>query len=449
MLILELDEHGADAGYITRIEAFLDVLKADRPERRTPRVDVFAPPTAWAKRRVWIPPMHETGSDLFAAAFRRFGFRAEPLPLEDLEAFELGRRLTRGSECLPTAATLGTFVKTLRDLDADPAGEALFMPTAEGPCRFGQYATSHRLALEKNGMQDVAILSPSSYNSYMGLPEEVRKLLWDAILLADVSYKAACKIRPHEANPGQTDRVLREQLDHLCTAMESGTDLVRALERGIEAFSSIPVNREYKPLVGVVGEIYVRCNAFCNGQVVRTIERYGGEAWLAPVSEWILYTSEMSKRGARLGINDNLLRSPFALFTLHLKDRFLRGRERRYYEVAGKMLANRREPLVSEVVDAGQRYIPIAFEGEAILTVGRAFSFIAQGASMVVSANPFGCMPGTLSDACLSEVQNETGIPIVSIFYDGEGDLNRMIGIYLSNISARRRHTFPPDAVRA
>jgi predicted nucleotide-binding protein (sugar kinase/HSP70/actin superfamily) len=443
LLILELDEHGADAGYITRVEAFLDVIRADRPEERPPRVDVFAPPTVWAERRVWVPPMHELGSELFAATFRRFGYRAEALPAEDLEAFDLGRRLTRGSECLPTAATLGTFVKTLRELDADPRREALFMPTAEGPCRFGQYATSHRLALEKIGMNDIAILSPSSYNSYQGLPGEMRRFLWDAILVADILYKMGCKVRPYEVEPGRTDEVLHEQLMAASRSMEAQEDLRDSLVRAMSAFAAVETRRERKPLVGVVGEIYVRCNGFCNGQVVRSVERYGGEGWLAPVSEWILYTSEMAKRGARIGINANLLRSPFAFITLHLKDRFLKKKDRHYHEVVDSFLHDRLEPHVGDVVDAGEHYIPLAFEGESILTVGRAIKFVDQGASLIVSANPFGCMHGVLSDACLAEVQSQTGVPVVTMFYDGEGDLNRKIGIYLANIRDRRP-TIPP-----
>jgi len=31
LLMLELDEHGADAGYMTRVEAFFDVLRRPRP----------------------------------------------------------------------------------------------------------------------------------------------------------------------------------------------------------------------------------------------------------------------------------------------------------------------------------------------------------------------------------------------------------------------------------
>jgi len=42
ILMLELDEHGADAGYMTRLEAFFDVLRRPRPAR-TPRIPVRQP----------------------------------------------------------------------------------------------------------------------------------------------------------------------------------------------------------------------------------------------------------------------------------------------------------------------------------------------------------------------------------------------------------------------
>ncbi len=48
-----------------------------------------------------------------------------------------------------------------------------------------------------------------------------------------------------------------------------------------------------KPLVGIVGEIYVRNNVFANEHVVRSIEKLGAEAWMAPLAEWVLFTSSM------------------------------------------------------------------------------------------------------------------------------------------------------------
>jgi len=36
-----------------------------------------------------------------------------------------------------------------------------------------------------------------------------------------------------------------------------------------------------KPLIGIVGEIFVRLNRFSNEDVIGKIEQLGGEAWIA------------------------------------------------------------------------------------------------------------------------------------------------------------------------
>ena len=45
-------------------------------------------------------------------------------------------------------------------------------------------------------------------------------------------------------------------------------------------------------MIGIVGEIYIRSNRFSNEDVVRQIEKLGGEAWVAPISEWLLYIND-------------------------------------------------------------------------------------------------------------------------------------------------------------
>jgi len=92
---------------------------------------------------------------------------------------------------------------------------------------------------------------------------------------------------------------------------------------------------------------------------------------------------------------------------------------------------------MARVVAAGERYLPVNFEGEAIITIGRTVAFAEQGAGLVVNCAPFGCMPGTLTTAIFQEVRDEIGIPVVSMFYDGEGDQNRRLEVFLANLTRR------------
>ncbi len=48
----------------------------------------------------------------------------------------------------------------------------------------------------------------------------------------------------------------------------------------------------------MVGEIYTRANTFSNENTIREIEALGGEVWMAPIGEWLLYVNFTAKRRA-------------------------------------------------------------------------------------------------------------------------------------------------------
>jgi len=434
-LVLELDEHGAEGGYVTRIEAFLDVVEGAKSNLSRRRIRTFrVPAEEFRRRKVWMPALHPISARLLASVFRHHGYEAEVLPLEDGASFEIGRRVTRGSECLPTCSTIGRFLKTMEEQELDPSRQTFFMATASGPCRFGQYELLHRMVLDQAGYHDVAIISPSSMNSYQGLNESLRRMAWKGVLISDLLYKARCKTAPYESEPGAADAALEIATRAFERAIEKGEPLPELLASRIADFARIPRRAVDKPLVGIVGEIYVRCNPFTNENLVRAIEEYGGEAWLAPVSEWFLYTTQKQAWLASEGLNGLAARGVSVL-----KNRFVTKAEEMWYETAGPFLADRHEPSMKKVLKAGMEHLPLNFEGEAIITVGRAVLFARQNVDMVVNAAPFGCMPGTLTTAILRGLQEQLGIPVVGMFYDGTPGLNRVLQPFLEGLRTRSR----------
>jgi len=370
--------------------------------------------------------MHPYTTELAAAALRAGGFDAQALPIETDQTFELGRSLTRGSECLPTALTIGSLLAAMRS--SPPAMKhAFFMATAQGPCRFGQYVTLHRQILDREGYHDVPILSPSSYLGYAGLDEPVRRQIFRAMLVGDILMKAGCKVRPYEIEPGATNYALEQEMRRLASVFEADGDLAAAVAESTRRIASIPVTGgPRKPLVGIVGEVYVRNNVFANEHVVRSIEKLGAEAWMAPLAEWVLFTSSMWNLRQNLDqkLSTELVRG-------WVKWQWLRHWERKLYAAAGPLLADRREPEVDEVLASAMTRLPDSVGGEAILTVGRAIEFVKQRAAMVVNVAPFSCMPGTITTAIFRAVSAQTGTPIVNLFYDGTGSQNRSLEVYL------------------
>jgi len=435
LLILEMDEHGADAGYQTRIEAFAEVLRSERDNLVKKRV--AAPSSDGLKDRViLIPPMHEITSRLFASAFRGEGYRAEALPEADYEGFNLGKGYTRGSECLPMIVTLGSLLKFLRTGKYKSDEITYFMPTATGPCRFGQYALLSEIALSRAGYEGVKILSPAAYNTYKGLSVNLRTNLWYAVLIGDILYKMAMKIRPYELKKGETDLLLVRYTRAFERAFERGIDVRDLLRDAVEDFKRIRIDRSLKkPLIGVMGEIYVRAEPFSNQNLIRFVEEAGGEAWLTPLAEWFHYVSEMRIYFISEGLRES---NPISATKALLFKQFFRMTERELYEIASDVLSDRIEPDIEDTVDLGSKFVNRLFEGETIITIGRALEFIKSGASLIVNVAPFNCMPGTISSGVFERIQKEYGVCILNLFYDGEGDINRIIKTAISNISYQR-----------
>ncbi len=421
-LILELDEHGGEAVFQTRIEAFYDVIKESK-EREKKRVFIKKDEEDIKNKTIWIPSMHPEGARLFAASFRRFGFKSKALPLSKEKDWETGRKLLRGSECLPCALTIGTFV---REIKKHEGKHVLFMPTSSGPCRFGQYRVLQKMIFEREKI-DVSILSPNSYNSYEGLPQNLRKFLWKTILIFDSILKCRNRIKPYEKIKEETERIYFNSVKKMEKGIEEGKDVYAALEECVKEFSKIKTLNIKKPLVGIVGEIYVRFDPYANDNVIETIEKCGGEAWLSPLSEWIWYTNFTARWRAKIR------RSFKEFIILILKNRFFKNVERKINEITERIIGDREEPEIDKIMEKSERFFPVNFGTEAPLTIGRAIIFKEQGAKAVVNVSPFTCMPGNISQAFFQKISENLKILIINMFYDGQKGENKKLEVFLKN----------------
>jgi predicted CoA-substrate-specific enzyme activase len=422
-LQLEIDEHSADAGAITRCEAFLDSLKnvqaqkghfIRREKMKTDRT-----------KKIYIPNMCDH-SFAVAAAFKACGVDADVFPESDEETLFWGRKLTSGKECYPCILTTGDMVKLVKDPHFDHQRAAFFMPSGNGPCRFGQYHRFHRLVLDDLGFHHVPIYSPNQdetlYSDLGIMGSQFSRLGWQGIVAVDLLMKKLLETRPYEKVKGRTDQVYQESLKRVCEAIHQGGSLEGALQKSIEQFDQIEaIGPGTKPLIGIVGEIFVRLNRFANENVIRKIEQFGGEAWLAPLTEWILYVNTISKKRS-------LKKKSFSnLLKVFLTDYYQKKDEHHLEKIFKGHLKNFGEPKTRSIFRNAKPYIDSSFEGEAILSVGKTIDFAKRGASGIVNIMPFTCMPGTIVSTLLKRYQEENNnIPILNMAYDGQEQTNTL-----------------------
>ncbi|MGO9952074.1 MAG: acyl-CoA dehydratase activase [Dissulfurispiraceae bacterium] len=427
-LHIEIDEHSADAGAITRCEAFLDSIEQQTRNREIgdagngcsaelPSARPLIRAHALAKRTIYMPHM-TAHSYAVKAAFEACGVSAEVLPDSDRESVDIGRRYVSGKECYPYLITSGDMLKKVLSSDFQPDRSAFFMPSGSGPCRFGQYNVSQKMILEKLGLDNVPIFSPNQdvefYRELGLVGNGFAMTAWRGVVAYDLLTKCLHETRPYEKQDGVTDSVYAAYHEKIYNTLVGGNGKMEGLFREMkEAFASIPRNEGKRPLIGVIGEIFVRSHKFSNEDLIKKIEALGGEAYLATMDEWISYINAMSLRKALIKKDKSDIMNIFAR-------RFFQKRiEHKYSKPFRGFLKTLGEPDTREILEKAAPYVHDSFEGETVLSIGKAIDLIERGAAGIINAMPFGCMPGTIVTALLKKLGKDLGIPCISIPYDG------------------------------
>ncbi|HBY58473.1 MAG TPA: hypothetical protein DEH78_01540 [Solibacterales bacterium] len=401
-------------------------------------------------KRVLIPPMAYGSARAFASGFRALGVEADITPPSDERTRELGAKYTSGDECYPAKVTVGDFLKALEAPGAEPARTVLFMPTADGPCRFGQYAPYLRAILDGQGLQSTIVLSPSSKNGYDGLGDLARPFLrtgWRMLVAADILQKLLLLVRPNEYEQGETDRVYEECLDDVCSTVENCSiepavqlrAMHDAMLRSRDRFRAIRGHRERtRPFIGVVGEIFCRLNTFSNDDLVRRIEEYGAECWLSDITEWVWYTN--SEQFRKLRLKGRLL--SMEALGAWIRNRVQHRDEHVLLAPFHDDLKGSEEAPIEEILEYARPYLPREGAlGEMVLNIGKTVYLAKKGVDGVVDISPFTCMNGIVSEAIYPKLSRDLGgLPIRTFYFDGtQADLDRDLGVYLELAKSYQR----------
>ena len=402
-------------------------------------------------RRLYIPRMSDCAAEVMAAAFRAGGIDAVALPPSDARTLELGARYLAGEECLPAKVTLGDFVKIIEGPAFDPKKTAFLMPTAEGPCRFGQYAPYVRKVVRDLGHPEIPIVSPTFGNGYQQEASAgvgLTRAVWRSLVASDILRKLLLKTRPYEVHPGDTDAAYAQSLTELCETVERPgrrpgeqlAALVTTLLRIRDRFRGIPARytRE-RLLIGIQGEIFCRLNDFSNEQLIRQLEGCGGEAWLSDISEWVWYCNGEQEDGFRNTWRKRLS----ALLGAKVRDHIQHADEAALRGLFAEDFRGYEDPAdMDEILRAGDAYLPhTTTSGEMVLSAGKVDYLFRKGVDGILDISPFSCMNGIVSEALYPrQSQEHAGIPIKNFYFDGKGsDITQDLEIFLELARAYRR----------
>jgi predicted CoA-substrate-specific enzyme activase len=426
-LTLELDSHTADAGLETRVEAFLDIVKAYRQltaqRRIATRPAAFAPartildggkarvltssgeslPMTDPRVTVLIPSMGKLGTEALVAVLKGYGLHAQAGRENDEAILKLGRANTSCKECLPLILTTGTLLSYIRNGKRPDEVLVYFMFTGAGPCRFGQYYIYMEDLVRRLQIPNVALLALSSDNSYVGMDKNFERYAWWAVIVSDVMEDIRSMLLANSVDPPAAMAVFEEQWADTLDAMERAD--FKVLKDRLAACAGrlrrIPLKRPTSavPTVSLTGEIFVRRDALSRQHLTERLAEKGFATVCAPVAEWVHYCNYMVKKGH----NQSPLPA-MQMFKLRLRNFFQDRYEKQIKSILARSgLVQATGTDVAAVIENASPHLSAALQGEAVLTVGGALSEIIHHTCGVIAIGPFGCMPNRLSEAILSE----------------------------------------------
>ncbi len=417
-LFLEFDEHRGEAGLITRLEAFLDEINETCSEDRKPKASAYrrkkkeGEVVSEYRNRRFVIPYFADHAFAYAGALRGIGMEAEVLPLPDEESIALGEQYSSGKECHAYSIIAGDLVKYA--FSEREGNEIYYFPGTKHICLLAQYEEGMNYILEDMGIDDLKVLSPPADFLFKLLGNSGLKPLWQGVVAVDLMVKATCELRPYEVRKGQVDEVHKANLHEIERGLARGT-FHQAWEICVERINDIRVRKEWRPVIGIAGDIYTRQNPVANHGLFSKLEAMGCEVWPPP-----LFVDEFDY-GLRKSISDNF-------------------KKRKYFESAAAGLLNLRkdietwkikhklkkvmdplsEPDYKRVLEFSSPYIHPENNRILLLNIAKMVDFARKGAHGVINVICFNCMLGTVSEAISAQVKRDHGrMPIPTLVYSG------------------------------
>ena len=387
----------------------------------------YVPFTEEMKREytILVPNMLPMHFKLIISVLETYGLHMELLQNEGPQIAETGLKYTHNDACYPAILVIGQFMDALLSGRYDPRKVALIMFQTGGGCRASNYISLIRKALKRAGMEYVPVISFSlaGIEKHPGFRLSLRtyhRLLY-AVLYGDLLMNLVNQTRPYEKTAGQaeaqadrwTQRLGRELGTSRCIRTRRIRENYRAM---VEDFKAIPMERQIRPKVGVVGEIFVKYSPLANNHLERFLIQEGAEPVVPGLMDFCLYAvynsvaeHEIYHRGA--------LKHAVVLPAYRLLLR-KRGEIDRALRQSG--VFDGVTPFDQVVEEVKKVISPGVKMGEGWLLPAEMLELAHSGCRNIVCTQPFGCLPNHICGKGMMKPIKELcpDVNIVAIDYD-------------------------------
>jgi predicted nucleotide-binding protein (sugar kinase/HSP70/actin superfamily) len=310
----------------------------------------------------------------------------------------MGLKYANNEICYPGIITIGDLVKALQSGKYDRSNTASGFSQTGGQCRASSYASLVKKAVVAAGFEDVPVVTLStnlqSLNEQPGFEFNVREYMYKAILsmaftdaISDMFYSTVVR----ELRQGDAQRVADRHLNAFMEGrirIERGA-LLEALDHAVAEFNAVEVDDRHYPKVGIVGEIYVKYNAFSNNHAAQWLMDQGVEVVMPTFLEFFAGGIILTENR----VKTNLARRNWTWLLALLAKKVLLGYLEQVNDVMKRYRRHQHHAGIEEIAGNAQEILSLNHQyGEGWLIAGEVASFVQHGITNVLCLQPFGCI---------------------------------------------------------
>jgi len=402
----------------------------------------------------WFSPLY---SPFIPSVFASLGCRVELLTPQDRSSVELGLKYVNNDMCYPAVIVIGDIIKALQSGRYDPGKTTILLTQTFGQCRASNYLPLTRKALNAAGFEEVSVLSLSmegdSFQSGLDIDRgKLVKRLALGLAFSDALARMVLATAPHEIHVGSTMALQRRYIEELGRLAGKGEfkPLLNLLRNAVRDFNALPVDDAPAPVVGVLGEIFVKHNAFSNNDIVEWLIGQGVEVVVPPLLSFFeqrFVNEEFDQRAY-------LKRSFRDLVMTRLLDRYVRFYLMRVERVMEGFRYHRKSHDLKKLAEETSRTASLANQaGEGWLLPAEMISMLKNGVGNIICLQPFGCLANHIIGKGLEKRMKSLYNRLNLLFLDmdaGTSEVNILNRLHFMVVSAREgvKHLRKPRKFR-
>ncbi|MBU5487592.1 2-hydroxyacyl-CoA dehydratase [Clostridium sp. MSJ-8] len=382
------------------------------------------------------PQMSPIHFEIVEAAVNSCGYNFVVLPSIDRGAVEEGLKYVNNDACYPSILVIGQLIHALKSGKYDINTTSVLITQTGGGCRATNYVGFLKKALKEAGFEKVPILSLNlvglekqpGFTLSIGL---VRKALM-ALVYGDLFMRVLYRVRPYEKVKGSANALYEKWNEIAKENCRNGSkrEFNKNIKQIIKEFDELELLDIKKPKVGLVGEILVKFHPTANNEVVKVIEREGGEAVMPDLLDFFFYSAYDNTFKS-----DNYGNSKLSKKIANIAISYMES----YRKVMKKCLdeSNRfhAPKHISELANMASDILSIGNQsGEGWFLTGEMIELIESGTENIICMQPFACLPNHVTGKGMIKALKEKypKANIVAVDYDpGASEVNQLNRIKL------------------